>query len=162
MTLVPDNPDQLTSDHGWDLKSSLSQIKDFSERFKSNNIRTSIFLDPDQEQLEIAKEIKAKDFPVSANLKERFGKGGKLSNSKDFWSKSRAGELGVAIGGVNQTVVQKRLIQNLYDVAASIAYATGLTPTEQILARRVGDITSFTKDTSRNVQFRSGPYIKVY
>ena len=111
---------------------------------------------------EIAQEIKANDFPVSANLRERFGKGGKLSNSKDFWSKSRAGELGVAIGGVNQKVVQKRLIQNLYDVAASIAYATGLTPTEQILARRVGDVTSFTKDTSRNVQFRSGPYIKVY
>ena len=111
---------------------------------------------------EIAQEIKANDFPVSANLRERFGKGGKLSNSKDFWSKSRAGELGVAIGGVNQKVVQKRLIQNLYDVAASIAYATGLTPTEQILARRVGDVTAFTKDTSRNVQFRSGPYIKVY
>ena len=57
VTLVPDNPNQLTSDHGWDLKSNLSQIKDFSERFKNNNIRTSIFLDPDKEQLEIAKEI---------------------------------------------------------------------------------------------------------
>ncbi len=96
------------------------------------------------------------------DLKDRFGKGGKLSTSKDFWSKSRAGELGVAIGSVNRDLIKRRLVQNLYDVAASIAYGQGLTKTEQIIARNAGDITGFSRSISRNVQFRAGPYVKVY
>ena len=100
--------------------------------------------------------------PMEANLKDRFGSSDKLSTSKDFWSKSRAGELGVAIGSINNNRVRRRLVQNLYDVAASIAYGTGLTRTEQILARNSGDITGFSRRTSHNVQFRAGPYVKVY
>ena len=96
------------------------------------------------------------------DLKDRFGKGGKLSTSKDFWTKSRAGELGVAIGSVSRDLIKRRLVQNLYDVAASIAYGQGLTKTEQIIARNAGDITGFSRSTSRNMQFRAGPYVKVY
>ena len=100
--------------------------------------------------------------PMEANLKDRFGSGGKLSTSKDFWSKSRAGELGVAIGSISNERIKRRLVQNLYDVAASIAYGQGLTKTEQILARNAGDITRFSRSTSRNIKFRAGPYVKVY
>ena len=100
--------------------------------------------------------------PMEGNLKDRFGKGGKLSTSKEFWNKSRAGELGVAIGSVDSPQIKRRLVQNLYDVAASIAYGQGLTKTEQIMARNAGDITTFAKRTSRNIKFRAGPYVKVY
>jgi len=100
---------------------------------------------------------------IEQQLKDRFGETNqKLATSKDFWSKSRAGELGVAIGSVGREQIKRRLVQNLYDVAASIAYGQGLTRTEQILARNSGDITRFSRTTSRNVQFRSGPYVKVY
>ena len=100
--------------------------------------------------------------PMEANLKDRFGRGGKLSTSKEFWNKSRAGELGVAIGSVASPSIKRRLVQNLYELAASIAYGTGLTKTEQIMARNAGDITTFAKKTSRNIKFRAGPYVKVY
>ncbi len=59
-TLVPDDPSQLTSDHGWDLKSGRHEwVKDALARLKSADIRTSLFLDPDVEQVDCAKAIGA-------------------------------------------------------------------------------------------------------
>jgi len=53
-TLVPDSPDQLTSDHGWDLLKHLEFVKETCSRLSGAGIRTSIFLDPDIEQVKIA------------------------------------------------------------------------------------------------------------
>ena len=57
VTLVPDNSEQLTSDHGWDLTKLKSVVMENFEIFREKNIRTSIFLDPDIQQLEIAKSM---------------------------------------------------------------------------------------------------------
>mgnify|MGYP001166534218 FL=1 len=57
VTLVPDDSNQLTSDHGWDLKATSTELKELSDSYKNQNIRTSIFLDPIKEQLQLAKEI---------------------------------------------------------------------------------------------------------
>jgi len=54
-TLVPDSPDQLTSDHGWDLIQHGAWIKEISQQFKKSAIRTSIFLDPDINQVKLVK-----------------------------------------------------------------------------------------------------------
>ncbi|MCG8338299.1 MAG: pyridoxine 5'-phosphate synthase [Proteobacteria bacterium] len=55
-TLVPDSPDQLTSDHGWNLKEHGGFVKDVCARLSESGIRTSIFLDPDPEDVKLAKE----------------------------------------------------------------------------------------------------------
>lgn len=47
VTLVPDNHNQLTSDHGWDTWKNLSFLKEVIARLQENGIRTSIFVDPD-------------------------------------------------------------------------------------------------------------------
>ena len=52
-TLVPDAPDQLTSDHGWDLKTQAEQVRETCARLQRSGIRTSIFLDPDSEQVRL-------------------------------------------------------------------------------------------------------------
>ena len=57
VTLVPDHSEQLTSDHGWDLTKLQSVVMENFEIFREKNIRTSIFLDPDIQQLEIAKSM---------------------------------------------------------------------------------------------------------
>ena len=110
---------------------------------------------------EVWSQISRGSAPMAANLKDRFGTGRDLSTSKEFWSKSRAGEVGLAIKGTSQSL-QRRLIQNLYDVAASISYGQGLTLTERIQAMAVGDITRFSRSQKRQVKFVSGPYVKVY
>lgn len=50
-TLVPDSPDQLTSDHGWDLKNNSEFVTKVCAQLSNAGIRTSLFLDPDIEQV---------------------------------------------------------------------------------------------------------------
>jgi len=46
VTLVPDDPNQLTSDHGWDTIKHKEYLQEIIKEFKNNGIRTSIFVDP--------------------------------------------------------------------------------------------------------------------
>jgi len=52
VTLVPDDPGQLTSDHGWDTIKNKEFLIDVIGRFKEAGIRTSIFVDPIIKQVE--------------------------------------------------------------------------------------------------------------
>jgi len=54
VTLVPDDPNQLTSDHGWDTVKHKDYLIDLIARFKEAGIRTSIFVDPVPEMVEHA------------------------------------------------------------------------------------------------------------
>lgn len=54
VTLVPDPPDAITSNAGWDTKKNQQLLKDIIGTFKKNNIRTSIFVDPVEEFIEYA------------------------------------------------------------------------------------------------------------
>ncbi len=52
VTLVPDQPGQLTSDHGWNTRKHLSFLKDVVSRLQEQGIRTSLFVDPDSDAVE--------------------------------------------------------------------------------------------------------------
>lgn len=54
VTLVPDAPGQLTSNHGWDTKKNLDFLTDIVARFSQAGIRTSLFVDPVPGMLEYA------------------------------------------------------------------------------------------------------------
>ena len=56
VTLVPDPPDVLTSNAGWDAQKHLSFLKDVIGGFKEKGIRTSIFMEADLAQLEYAQQ----------------------------------------------------------------------------------------------------------
>lgn len=56
VTLVPDPPDVLTSNAGWDTKSNLDFLKQVIKNFKFLGIRTSIFVDTNIENIKYAKE----------------------------------------------------------------------------------------------------------
>ena len=55
VTLVPDAVDAITSNAGWDTIKHKEFLTEVISEFKRNNIRTSIFLDPDLKQVEGAK-----------------------------------------------------------------------------------------------------------
>lgn len=55
VTLVPDPPDAITSNNGWDCEKHQSFLNQVVAQFHQNNIRTSIFLNPDLNQLPFAK-----------------------------------------------------------------------------------------------------------
>lgn len=53
-TLVPDGDGQLTSDHGFDLKRDGDAVAPLIAELKALGIRTSLFMDPDPEQIRLA------------------------------------------------------------------------------------------------------------
>lgn len=59
VTLVPDGVDAITSNAGWDTIKHKDFLVEVISEFKNNNIRTSIFVDPDSKQIEGAKQTGA-------------------------------------------------------------------------------------------------------
>ncbi|MCJ8052282.1 pyridoxine 5'-phosphate synthase [Shinella curvata] len=61
VTLVPDDPAQATSDHGWDFRKSHNLLGNIVGRLKKLGLRVSVFADgePDREALTIARELGA-------------------------------------------------------------------------------------------------------
>jgi pyridoxine 5-phosphate synthase len=55
VTLVPDEPDVITSCAGWDTIKFQSYLKEIISIFQEKGIRTSIFVDPEIEMIEGAK-----------------------------------------------------------------------------------------------------------
>ena len=73
VTLVPDAPDAITSNAGWDTIKNESFLREVISEFKSNGIRTSIFIDANEkmirnaaktgtDRIELYTESYAKDF----------------------------------------------------------------------------------------------------
>ena len=56
VTLVPDDPGQLTSDHGWNTLKDGKFLKEVIQRFHDEGIRVSIFVDPDPMMVQYAAE----------------------------------------------------------------------------------------------------------
>ena len=56
VTLVPDEEDAITSNAGWDTVKNKTYLKEVISVFKENNIRTSIFVDPDPVMVRAAVE----------------------------------------------------------------------------------------------------------
>ena len=59
VTLVPDDPNQLTSDAGWDTIKNHDFLTDVLAQFREAGIRTSIFIDPVEKMIEGAKRVGA-------------------------------------------------------------------------------------------------------
>ena len=59
VTLVPDSPDQLTSNHGWDTVANAAKLKEITARFHQAGCRVSIFVDPTPEMVEGAAKVGA-------------------------------------------------------------------------------------------------------
>ncbi|MCL4104147.1 UNVERIFIED_CONTAM: hypothetical protein GTU68_035009 [Idotea baltica] len=58
-TLVPDGDSQLTSDHGFDLTKDGDSLAPLIAELKSLGIRTSLFMDPDPQQIRLVAQTGA-------------------------------------------------------------------------------------------------------
>lgn len=73
-TLVPDNNSQLTSDHGFNLKLDADRLSPIIEQLHHLGIRSSLFMDPDSEQIKLAAQLGVNRIelytgPYAANFK---------------------------------------------------------------------------------------------
>lgn len=60
VTLVPDGPESITSNFGWDTKSNLDYLIKIIKQLDDMGVRTSIFVDPDTEMVKYASETGCK------------------------------------------------------------------------------------------------------
>jgi pyridoxine 5-phosphate synthase len=74
ITIVPERREELTTEGGLDLTKERKKAEDAIKLFKKNNINTSLFIDPDREQLQIAKLIGAQTVELHT---------GKYANASD-------------------------------------------------------------------------------
>ena len=58
-TLVPDDPNQLTSDHGWNLGRDSETLVPIINQLQAAGIRVCLFMDPDASVMKMAKDIGA-------------------------------------------------------------------------------------------------------
>ena len=58
-TLVPEKREELTTEGGLDVISHFQMVRDVVSRLHRKNIRVSLFVDPNSDQIEAAKKIKA-------------------------------------------------------------------------------------------------------
>ena len=75
VTLVPDGPNVLTSNAGWDTIKEYNFLSEIISEFKENKIRTSIFIDPDLKMIEYAKlcgsdriELYTENYAIDYNI----------------------------------------------------------------------------------------------
>jgi pyridoxine 5-phosphate synthase len=59
VTLVPERPQELTTEGGLDVVAQADAVRDFVRRMRGAGIRVSIFLDPDADQVRAAKALEA-------------------------------------------------------------------------------------------------------
>jgi len=59
VTLVPDSPEQITSNHGWNTLEQADLLRPIVARFREAGIRVSIFIDPDKRMADGAKALGA-------------------------------------------------------------------------------------------------------
>ena len=105
-TLVPDSDAQLTSDHGFDLKQSGASLLPIIEQLKQWKVRVSLFMDPDPEQIALAKDLGADRIELyTGPYAEAFATGPSLNNEKldgIFQTFYRAAETAAELGiGLN-------------------------------------------------------------
>lgn len=99
VTLVPDAVDALTSNAGWNTITHKDFLTEVISEFKSNGIRTSIFVDPVLEMIEGAKATGTDRIELYT---ESFAHQYSLGNKKEVESFTKAAELANKIGlGVN-------------------------------------------------------------
>jgi pyridoxine 5-phosphate synthase len=98
VTLVPDPPDAITSNSGWDTIKNTRFLKEVINKFKNAGIRTSIFVDTDIKNIIGAKEtgtdrIELYTEPYAAN----FEKNKELAVKPFTEAAKKALELGLGI-----------------------------------------------------------------
>ena len=54
VTLVPDAPDAITSSAGWNVIEHMEQLTELIDKLRDAGIRSSVFIDPDPEQVKAA------------------------------------------------------------------------------------------------------------
>ncbi len=81
--IVPENRKEITTEGGLNLKRNKSKIKSIIKKFKQNNIRTSLFINPSINDINLSKQINTDCIEIHTGKLANLVKSGKKF-SKEF------------------------------------------------------------------------------
>lgn len=109
VTLVPERPQELTTEGGLDVTAQTAVVKDFTKQIQDAGIRVSIFLDPDSDQIRAAKSAGAEAIEINTGryAEATSSADSELTRIKDAAALAARQGLEVLAGhGLNYTNVQ--------------------------------------------------------
>ena len=77
VTLVAENPREITTEGGLDVKANISIVRAAVSRLRQAEILTSLFIDPDQQQIAVAHEIGAQQVELCTSVYSEATLGGR-------------------------------------------------------------------------------------
>jgi pyridoxine 5-phosphate synthase len=97
-TLVPDTPEALTSDHGWNLARDAARLAPVIARLKAIGARVSLFMDPEPAAMQLAKDVGAERVELYTEpYAAAFARGDRDAAKPYAAAARRATELGLAV-----------------------------------------------------------------
>ncbi len=91
VTLVPDPPDVLTSDNGWDIKTHFDFLRPIVEKLQSFGIRVSLFMNAEPNMAKYAKKLGADRIELYTESYARlYAEGRKEEAIKPFLETAKA------------------------------------------------------------------------
>ncbi|TAI46976.1 pyridoxine 5'-phosphate synthase [Flagellimonas allohymeniacidonis] len=124
VTLVPDAEDAITSNAGWDTLKHKDFLVDVIETFKSEGIRTSIFVDPSQEMVEGAAMVGTDRIELyTENFAKEFAQGNQSNAIQPYFEAALVAQkvgLGINAGhdlNLDNVKFFKENIPNLLEVS---------------------------------------------
>ena len=123
VTLVPDADDAITSNAGWDTIKNKDFLIDIITECKRNNIRTSVFVDPNLAMIEGAKAIGTDRIELyTEEFAHQYGLGNKAGIDTYLKAALKANELGLGINAGHDLSLDnikffKENIPNLLEVS---------------------------------------------
>ncbi|MEM9250387.1 MAG: pyridoxine 5'-phosphate synthase [Pseudomonadota bacterium] len=129
VTLVPDAPDQATSDHGWDFVKDRALLAEWIEKLRAPGRRIAVFADAEAEQMAAAAEIGVDRVelytgPYGAAHSSSDARERELSRLADAAQAARAAGLGVNAGHDLTVLGTQQLVQRIPEIdEVSIGHA---------------------------------------
>lgn len=126
-TLVPDQPDQLTSDHGWNIKNNETLLQAVLTRLRNGGIRSSLFLDPDVSAVEQVPAIGADRIELyTEQFASDFGTEAEQATLAQYAAAAaKASELGIGLNAGHDLDLQNlpRFLEIPHILEVSIGHA---------------------------------------
>ena len=98
-TLVPDAPDTLTSDHGWDIAANFTPLQATIATLKKSGTRVALFVDPDVTAVRAARDVGADRIELyTGPYAAAFGAGDGATSLADYAAAAKlAHRLGLGV-----------------------------------------------------------------
>ena len=84
ISLVPENPNEITTEGGLDVSGNLENVRTAVNQLRETEIFTSIFIDPDEKQIEAAHRIGAQQVELCTAEYAELTLGAKSSHGEGF------------------------------------------------------------------------------